>query len=158
MLEPLEPGDGSALAELSRAGRNMALLGPELFADTRVLSTIAALWSVLWAFPMRWVAGGAMVGVCFTMEPDMENLNVRVACMFLDPYEAEPAVRRYVQLLFMRYPLHRLLAHVPIFMTDYVEVYQRAGFVMEGVLRDHRWVGGQPQNVALMGLLRQEFI
>jgi RimJ/RimL family protein N-acetyltransferase len=63
----------------------------------------------------------------------------------------------YVGLLLMRFPLHKLVAYVPVALTEYVELHTRSGFELEGVLHDHRWIAGGPHDVAVLGLLRAQF-
>lgn len=64
------------------------------------------------------------------------------------------AVRRFVADLFARTPLVKLYAHVAVHNTPSIRVLERAGFVREGLLREHLVLEGRRVDHFVYGLIR----
>ncbi|WHH58339.1 UDP-4-amino-4,6-dideoxy-N-acetyl-beta-L-altrosamine N-acetyltransferase [Petroclostridium sp. X23] len=53
--------------------------------------------------------------------------------------------------------LHRLYGHVFTFNKKVISMHKRFGFQLEGILREHVYHEGEYKNVAVVGLLKQEY-
>ena len=57
----------------------------------------------------------------------------------------------------MRQNLRRLHLQAIASNVGALRSYEKAGFVVEGRLRDHAWVRGAYEDIVLMGILRSEW-
>lgn len=64
------------------------------------------------------------------------------------------AVRQLVTFGFVRRNLYRVHLQAIASNTGALRAYAKAGFVVEGRLREHAWVRGAYDDVVLMGILR----
>ncbi len=67
------------------------------------------------------------------------------------------AVRTVARLAFHRMNLNRLYLHTYAYNERAQRSFARAGFTLEGRLRNHLFVDGRYWDVLVMGLLREEF-
>ena len=67
------------------------------------------------------------------------------------------AIARIVEFAFVRRNLRRLHLEAIASNVGAIRVYEKAGFVVEGRLREHAWVRGAYEDVVRMGLLRSEW-
>ena len=67
------------------------------------------------------------------------------------------ATRLIVDYVFANLPIHRLSLDVFDFNERAAHVYERAGFVREGVLRDALYWDGEYHDSILMSILRPEW-
>lgn len=58
---------------------------------------------------------------------------------------------------FERLNLHRIHLYTPVYNGRAVALYEKIGFVREGLLRQDVFQDGQHQDAVLMGMLRHEF-
>jgi RimJ/RimL family protein N-acetyltransferase len=68
------------------------------------------------------------------------------------------AVTQLVDFGFVRCNLRRVHLQAIASNTGAVRAYEKAGFVVEGRLRQHAWVRGAYEDVVLMGLLRADHL
>jgi RimJ/RimL family protein N-acetyltransferase len=68
------------------------------------------------------------------------------------------AISQLVEFSFVRCNLRRI--HLQAIATNVraIRAYEKAGFVIEGRLREHAWVRGAYEDIVLMGILRLEHI
>lgn len=64
------------------------------------------------------------------------------------------AIVQLVEFGFVRRNLHRLHLQAIASNTAAIRAYEKAGFVVEGRLRQHAWVRGVYEDIVLMGILR----
>ncbi|MGN6445512.1 GNAT family N-acetyltransferase [Amnibacterium sp.] len=67
------------------------------------------------------------------------------------------AIAQIVEFAFVRQNLRRLHLQAIASNAGALAVYERAGFVEEGRLREHAWVRGAYEDIVLMGLLRSDW-
>ena len=66
------------------------------------------------------------------------------------------AIRLLVEFGFTRRNLRRIHLQAIASNTGALRAYEKAGFVVEGRLREHAWVRGAYEDIVLMGILRPE--
>ena len=66
------------------------------------------------------------------------------------------ALRQLVEFGFVRRNLRRIHLQAISSNTAALRSYEKAGFVVEGRLREHAWVRGGYEDLVLMGILRSE--
>ena len=66
------------------------------------------------------------------------------------------AIEQLVSFAFTRHNLRRLHLELIASNEAALRAYEKAGFVLEGRLREHAWVRGAYEDVLLMGRLREE--
>ena len=64
------------------------------------------------------------------------------------------ALRRLVEFGFVRCNLRRIHLQAIASNTAALRSYEKAGFVVEGRLREHAWVRGAYEDIVLMATLR----
>jgi RimJ/RimL family protein N-acetyltransferase len=64
------------------------------------------------------------------------------------------AIVQLVTFGFVRRNLHRIHLQAIASNVGALRAYERAGFVVEGRLREHAWVRGNYEDIVLMGILR----
>jgi RimJ/RimL family protein N-acetyltransferase len=70
---------------------------------------------------------------------------------------ATAAVKMLVQKCFCESPLRKLLAYVHHENVASCRVLQKAGFILEGVLREHYIINGVAEDEIVFGLLKHEW-
>jgi len=82
-----------------------------------------------------------------------------VLALFVDPPSSVAGLALFVRHVFWNFPLHRLHTQIPTLdlTTEYIRLFEGAGFVDEGRLRAHTLVAGQAFDAAALGLLRPDF-
>jgi RimJ/RimL family protein N-acetyltransferase len=66
------------------------------------------------------------------------------------------AIVQLVEFGFVRRNLRRIHLQAIASNTGALRSYEKAGFVVEGRLREHAWVRGAYEDIVLMGILRSE--
>jgi RimJ/RimL family protein N-acetyltransferase len=66
------------------------------------------------------------------------------------------AILRLIEFGFVRRNLRRIHLQAIASNTAALRSYEKAGFVVEGRLREHAWVRGAYEDIVLMGILRSE--
>jgi RimJ/RimL family protein N-acetyltransferase len=67
------------------------------------------------------------------------------------------AVRQLVEFGFVRRNLRRIHLQAIESNAGALRSYEKAGFVVEGRLREHAWVRGRYEDIVLMAILRSEY-
>jgi RimJ/RimL family protein N-acetyltransferase len=67
------------------------------------------------------------------------------------------AMRRLVEFGFLRRNLRRIHLQAIASNAGALRSYEKAGFVVEGRLREHAWVRGHYEDIVLMAILRSEY-
>ena len=67
------------------------------------------------------------------------------------------AITQLVDFAFTRHNLRRLHLQAIASNVGALRAYERAGFAVEGRLREHAWVRGAYEDIVLMGLLRSDW-
>ena len=65
-------------------------------------------------------------------------------------------IRQVVEFGFTRHNLRRLHLQAIASNAAAIRAYEKAGFVVEGRLREHAWVRGGYEDMVLMGILRED--
>jgi RimJ/RimL family protein N-acetyltransferase len=91
--------------------------------------------------------------------PDDHACNFRIALAPAgrDRGFGTEATRLIVEYVFTHLPIHRISLDVFAFNERAAHVYERVGFVREGVLRDHLYWDGEYHDTILMSILRPEW-
>jgi RimJ/RimL family protein N-acetyltransferase len=66
------------------------------------------------------------------------------------------AIGQLVEFGFVRCNLHRIHLQAIASNAGAIRAYEKAGFVVEGRLREHAWVRGAHEDIVLMGILRSQ--
>jgi RimJ/RimL family protein N-acetyltransferase len=66
------------------------------------------------------------------------------------------AILQLIEFGFVRLNLRRIHLQAIASNTAALRSYEKAGFVVEGRLREHAWVRGAYEDIVLMGILRSE--
>ena len=150
-----EPSDGPALEALAARSTNRVLFG--LPGSEREFA--AGVGRPGFRMAMLCLRGSKPVGAAATNLRNHRSLNLRLVCFFADPVRAALPLAAYVRHLFWSLPLHRVYSQLPMVggATAYVRLLKGAGFQEEGVIRGHAVVGGRPRDLAVLGVLREEF-
>ena len=64
------------------------------------------------------------------------------------------ALQQLVEFAFVRQNLRRVHLQTLASNAGAIRAYEKAGFVVEGRLREHAWVRGRYEDIVLMGVLR----
>lgn len=67
------------------------------------------------------------------------------------------ALAQIVEFAFVRCNLRRVHLQAISSNAGAIRVYEKAGFIVEGRLREHAWVRGAYEDMVLLGLLRAEW-
>jgi hypothetical protein len=157
-LIPLEPSDAPQVIQLLSLRGNSYLI--DLGAsEHEVASLISQLAGTTWSLPLAILRGDECIGMATTSLANTKSLNASLLAIFTDPANSMVPLALFIRHAFWNFPLHRLHCHIPALdlTAEYVELLTSVGFVDEGRLRAHELVAGQPFDVVLLGLLREEF-
>jgi len=97
------------------------------------------------------------------MVTDNEKDQDRNIALYLDKKEGsadEPiieALQLMLQQLFDEKNLHRVYTHTVDSDKASLKIFEKLGFVQEAVLREHLYVNGSYRDVAVLGLLKDEY-
>lgn len=103
-----------------------------------------------------------IVGEVVLNEIDVVNRSANFRIALLSPLDAgkgygTQATRLMVAFGFERLALHRIELEVFAFNPRAIRVYEKAGFVREGVRRDALWWNGEFHDAVIMAILRPEY-
>ena len=152
---PVHAEDADELDRLASRGSNRSLFNlPATAADF-----VASMGSRGFELPMLCQHGPSSFGAAFVSLRSNRNLNMMVTCFFATPEVAALALALYVRHLFWSTPFHRVHAQIPLVDGGeaYVALLTGAGLREEGVVHGHVMFGGQPHDLAVLGVLREEF-
>ncbi len=109
--------------------------------------------------PMLCFKDDEPIGAAGTKSRDQRNANLQLMCFFAEPAAAVLPTAVYVRHLFWSAPLHRVYLQIPMVAgaPSYIHLLESVGFQQEGLVRGHGLVGGEPCDVALLGLLRVDW-
>ena len=107
-------------------------------------------------------AGGRLVGECSMFDFDPLARSARVGILIGDPRDrgkglGADAVNVLLAYAFLHRNLHRVELDTLATNTAALRTYRAAGFVEEGRLRDHAWVGGHHVDTVVLAVLRPEW-
>ena len=99
------------------------------------------------------------IGAASTGQRSFHSQNVRLTCFFAEPAASALPLAAYVRHLFWKLPLHRVYCQFPLVAggAEYVDLLKDSGFQDEGIIRGHALINGKPCDVAVLGVLRDEF-
>jgi hypothetical protein len=103
--------------------------------------------------------GDDVVGAAATTLRNHRSMNLQLVCFFAVDARPQLALATYVRHVFWSLPMHRIFVQLPVVdgASSYIRMLKGAGFKEEGVVRGHALVAGQPADVAVLGVLREEF-
>lgn len=135
---------------------------PDLAAGTALLAEIHKEFRSGTLF--QWgveAIGGQLVGTCTLGRIDVPNrraeLGFALGRMFWGRGYMTAALPVLLEFAFERLGLHRVFADADPRNARSIRLLERLGFRREGVLREHYWVQGEPQDGVVYGLLRAEW-
>jgi RimJ/RimL family protein N-acetyltransferase len=112
-------------------------------------------------FAIRMQDGSSPIGTCQLHDVNRAHRNAELQIRIGDAnargrgYGTE-AVRLLVQFGFSELKLHRIHLHVFVSNTVAQRVYEKAGFVQEGLLRDAAFVEGRYVDMVVMSILNDD--
>lgn len=154
---PVTVQDAAALCSLADGETGRLLLSADLRTEEMAVHFIRALNTQQWAIPRIIDNDGVAEGLCFCADIEQRNLCARLVAVFASPAAGGGHLRRYVHDLMWALPYHRVYSLVPWSLPDLRKTYENAGFLAEGVMRDHYVYGDGLEDAAVFGLLRPEF-
>lgn len=105
-------------------------------------------------------SGAAMVGVCGLTHIDWKDRHAEVSIYVALEHRgrgiAGKALTELCRWGFEEFNLHRLWAEIYSWNDASIRLFENAGFVREGVLRQHVWQGYEMADSYIYGLLRWE--
>lgn len=134
-----------------------------------------------WSYPVslsdqkKWIAGltngstvryavdyeNKVVGMAIISSIDMKNrtanMNIKLQKGARGKGVATHAVKLIVHYCFEELNLHCLTANVIEYNTDSIRLWEKFGFLKDGLLRDRVYKNGQYHNVIAFSLLKEEF-
>ncbi|MDQ6712362.1 MAG: GNAT family N-acetyltransferase [Candidatus Dormibacteraeota bacterium] len=112
-----------------------------------------------WSMLMVAQQGGKRIGALATGLTNLVSLNTYLLAMFLEPAAAMMPLALFTRHLFWTYPLERLYVQFPLLdeTEAYGQLYEQAGFQREGVMKKHQSIAARRYDVAVYGLLREDF-
>lgn len=149
------PSDAAALEVLAARAKNRILFSlPESEAAFE-----AAVGRPGFRLPMLCLRDSKAVGAAATGQRNNHSQNLRLTCFFADPSQAATPLATYVRHLFWMLPLHRVYCQFPMVAggSEYVNLLKASGFQEEGMIRGHAVIADKPCDVAVLGVLRDEF-
>jgi RimJ/RimL family protein N-acetyltransferase len=96
-------------------------------------------------FGLDWLARHAEAGI--SLLPEVRGRGIGTT-----------AITQLVDFGFVRCNLRRVHLQAIASNTGAIRAYEKAGFAVEGRLREHAWVRGAYEDVVLMGLLRADHL
>ena len=103
-----------------------------------------------------------MVGTCTLSQLDSTNqraeLGFALGRAFWGRGYMAAALPAVVEFAFSQLGLQRLFADVDPRNAPSIRALEGLGFRREGVLREHYWAQGEPQDAIVYGLLRREWL
>jgi RimJ/RimL family protein N-acetyltransferase len=114
-------------------------------------------------FAIRTIEESRLIGVCqlHSIHPVHRSaeLQIRIGD---EAWRGKGCGREAVQLLlttgFHDLNLHRIYLHVLVGNSVAVRLYEKLGFVREGLLREAAHIDGRYQDLLVMGILRRDFV
>lgn len=104
--------------------------------------------------------GGAGVGTASLFEFDTFARHAEAGISLLPEARGRgvgtQAMRLLLEFGFVRRNLRRIHLQAIASNAGALRSYEKAGFVVEGRLREHAWVRGRYEDIVLMGILRSE--
>ena len=112
-----------------------------------------------WSMLMVAEQAGNKIGALATGLTNLVSMNTYLLAMFVDPRGATTPVALFTRHLFWTYPLERVYVQFPLLdeTAGYAALYESAGFQREGVMKKHQSIAGRRYDVAVFGLLREDF-
>lgn len=149
------PSDAPALEGLAAHAKNRLLFN---LPESQEAFEAAVGWPGF-RLPMLCLRDSKPIGAAATSLRNNHNQNLRLIGFFADPVRAALPLAAYVRHLFWMLPLHRVYCQFPMVVgaATYVRMLKEAGFQEEGMIHGHALVGGKPCDVAVLGVLRDEF-
>jgi diamine N-acetyltransferase len=113
-------------------------------------------------FAVRLIETDRLIGTCQLHSINSVHRSAELQIRLGDPADrgkgyGTEAVNLLLQFAFADMNLHRVYLHVFASNEKAIAVYQKAGFVREGTLRKAAHINGEYTDVAVMGILRDEY-
>ena len=128
-------------------------------SDAAWVGMLQGLASQPWGLPMVAERAGSISALLTGALPDVRASRAYLLALFDDLEAARVAARLYVRHMFWSFPVVRFYAQVPdvVATEPHVELLTSVGFLREGTYPLHGVVEGQPCDIGLFGLLREDF-
>jgi len=112
--------------------------------------------------PIHIIENDKLIGLCSLLNVDTRSRNAEYGISIGDKDSwnkgyGTDATSIMLRIAFDELNLHRVFLRVYDFNERAIRVYEKLGFVKEGVLRQHVFRDGKYHDVILMGLLRDEW-
>lgn len=164
-LTPLRPGDLPAMYEWINNRELVILNGP--FRPVGVAEHEAWFNSVqqrpdVVIFAIRLLEDDKLIGSCQLHSINRTHRSAELQIRLGDASQhgkgyGTEAVRLLLEFAFKDLNLRRVYLHVFSTNLAAIRVYEKAGFVKEGVLRKAAYIDGQHKDILLMAILQEEY-
>jgi hypothetical protein len=157
-LRRLAAPDIPFVLDLHRQGGNRLLV--DLPQDGQAAMTfLQELEKQPWQMMMVASSEGKPVGVHANGLTNLVSLNTYVLAMYSDASRATIPLALYTRQIFWAFPLQRMYVQFPLLeeTESYRDLYRSAGFREEGIMKKHQAIAGRRHDVAVYGLLREDF-
>jgi hypothetical protein len=114
----------------------------------------------LWGLPMLAYRRESVLGMTRLTDTDPRSMSARLVAVYQSPEEAELPLAMYVRHAFWSFPLQRVYVRCPWLpeLKPYRDLFLSTGFRQEGLLPKFHLANGARFDVAVLGLLREEFL
>ena len=150
--------DIPSLVELRLLPQNRVLVQLD-DSETAWIGMLQDIAARPWGLPMVAEREGRVTALLTTALPDLRASQAYLLVLMSDIADTQTAALLYVRHVFWSFPLQRLHAQVPQLdvTTQHVDLLASIGFVQEGTYPAHALVDGDPCDVMILGLLREDF-
>lgn len=135
---PAARDDVEAWLRANQTDKNQVLLGIRLLEGDVLLGLVRLMF-------IDWIARSCELGI-WIGAANQRGLGL-----------GSDSLQLALRYAFFTLNLRRVHLRVPESNAAALACYRRAGFVQEGLLREHAWVAGRYENVVQMGLLKSEY-
>lgn len=113
-------------------------------------------------FAVRRLDSDELVGTCQLRDVDMRHESAELVVRIGDKRQrgkgvGTEAVRLLLEYGFNQLGLNRIQLHVFSDNLPAIRVYEKVGFIREGVMREHSLIEGERKDALLMAVLRRDF-
>ncbi len=104
---------------------------------------------------------GSLIGEVALKSIRWYNRKAEISILIFDDYQGrgygKPALQMMLDYVFNTMNFHRLEAEVMAFNKKGKELFEKAGFIQEGSLREAKYFNGRYYDILRYGLLRKEY-
>ncbi len=158
-LSRISPSDVALLLEIYDTGWNRLIAHlPE--SENTCSMIIQNVGAQVWGLPMVAWVDDAPGAVLMNGSSDVMNQHTELISLLTSRVDSPLPLAMYLRHLIWNFPLERAYTYCPVLneTSRQLELYKRLGFQIEGTLRKHGQRSSQRHDVAILGILRHEFL